>query len=85
MSIKHRKGRKMYCADSLSRRRPDTEDDKEPFFVEPGQLFKLHSPTQGGDESVSFLHSLQTQDNQVLSARSDGHGLSSTRGACRDL
>ena len=43
MIIKHRPGRKLYCADALSRRRPVEGDDQEPFFVEPGVLFKLIS------------------------------------------
>jgi hypothetical protein len=46
MCIKHRKGRKMYCTDSLSRHRPVEADDNEPFFVEPGQLFKCHTHSE---------------------------------------
>jgi len=41
LSIKHRAGRKLYCADALSRRRPAPGDDATPFFVEPGELFKM--------------------------------------------
>ena len=61
MSIKHRKGRKMYCADSLSRWRPVEEDDKEPVFVESGQLFKLHVPIKGGEVTETLLQFLQDQ------------------------
>ena len=75
----------MYCADSLSRRRTSEEDDKEPFFVESGQLFKLHTPAQCGEESTSLLQYLQVQTNQALPVRSDGHGLPSTCDTCRDL
>ena len=48
MVIKHRPGRKLYCADALSRRRVVEGDDTAPFFVEPGVLFKLVS-----EEAVS--------------------------------
>jgi hypothetical protein len=64
MRIKHRKGRKMYCADSLSRRRPAEADDKEPFFVEPGQLFKLHTPKECGQVAGTLLQYLQEQTDQ---------------------
>ena len=41
MVIKHRPGRKLYCSDSLSRRRQVAGDNTDPFFVEPGVLFKI--------------------------------------------
>ena len=41
MKLSHRAGRKLYCADALSRRRVVEGEDKDPFFVEPGQLFRL--------------------------------------------
>ena len=81
MSKQKEKGRKLYCADSLSRRRSAEKDDKEPFFVEPGQLFKLHPPVQCGEEPASLLQLLQEQTDQDLPSRSDGHGLPSTKGA----
>ena len=40
IAIKHRPGRKLYCADALSRRRAGDGDENSPFFVQPGQLFK---------------------------------------------
>ena len=40
MKLTHRAGRKLYCADALSRRKVVEGEDQEPFFVEPGQLFK---------------------------------------------
>ena len=54
----------MYCADSLSRRRPAEADDKEPFFVEPGQLFKLHTPSESGPVTDTLLQYLQKQAEQ---------------------
>ena len=81
MRIKHHKRRKMYCDDSLSRRRSAEEDDKEQFFVEPGQLFKLHVPTQCGEEDSSLLQYLQAQTNQDLSDSPDDQVLPSTTGA----
>jgi len=41
MSIKHRAGRKLYCADALSRRRQVKSDDTKPFCVELGVLYAL--------------------------------------------
>ncbi len=64
MRIKHRKGSKFYCADSLSRQRPADTDDKEPFSVEPGQLFKLHVPSEHGQVAGTLLQYLQEQANQ---------------------
>lgn len=40
LRIVHRNGRKMWCADPLSRRRTAEEDDQTPFEVEPGVLTK---------------------------------------------
>ena len=50
--ISHRPGRKLYCADALSRRRVVDSDDTSPFFVEPGQLYKTAA-------SVHKVHSWQ--------------------------
>ena len=41
MKLAHRAGRKLYCADALSRRREGTDEAGNPFFVEPGELFRL--------------------------------------------
>ena len=41
LTIRHRPGRKLYCADALSRRPTAPQDDTTPFYVEPGQLFKV--------------------------------------------
>ena len=46
LSIQHRPGRKLYCADALSRRRPAPGDDSTPFCVEPGVLFKMATSQQ---------------------------------------
>jgi hypothetical protein len=54
----------MYCTDSLSRHRPDEADDNEPFFVEPGQLYKLHTHSESGHVAETLLHSLRKQTNQ---------------------
>ena len=62
LSIKHRPGRKLYCADALSRRRPAPEDDSTPFFVEPGELFKMATTRQqactppADDWRVKLIH-----------------------------
>ena len=50
MRIVHRPGRKMWCADALSRRRQAEEDDPTPFEVEPGELAKVE--LQPGVERV---------------------------------
>ncbi len=68
----------MYCADSLSRRRPVDEDDKEPFFVEPGQLFKLHAPSERGQVAGTLLQYLQEQANQEHPSKTTGQRLSPT-------
>ena len=46
MTIKHRPGRKLYCADALSRRRQVEGDDARPFYVEKGALYKLKGGSQ---------------------------------------
>ena len=56
LSIKHRPGRKLYCADALSRRRPAPGDDATPFFVEPGVLFKMAANQQMRASSVDAWH-----------------------------
>ena len=43
ITIKHRPGRKLYCADALSRRRTAPNDDRTPFQVEPGVLYKTEA------------------------------------------
>ena len=40
MQLSHRAGRKLYCADALSRRREEDGEAGQPFFVEPGELFR---------------------------------------------
>jgi hypothetical protein len=45
MCIQHWPGRKLYCADALSRRRPGAGDDLSPFQVEAGQLYKTAAIT----------------------------------------
>jgi len=46
MTIKHRPGRKLYCADALSRRRQVEGDDARSFYVEKGLLYKLKGGSQ---------------------------------------
>ena len=41
MRIVHRPGRKMWCADALSRRRVAEGDEQQPFEIEPGELAKV--------------------------------------------
>ena len=85
MRIKHRKGRKMYCADSLSRRRPADADDKEPFFVEPGQLFTLHALSERGQVAGTLLQYLQEQANQEHPSNTTGQRFSPTTDGRRHL
>ena len=40
MKLSHRAGRKLYCSDALSRHREETDEAGQPFFVEPGELFR---------------------------------------------
>jgi hypothetical protein len=85
MRIKHRKGRKMYCADSLSRRRPAEADDKEPFFVEPGQLLKLHTLKECGQVAGTLLQYLQDQTNQEQPSKTPCEHLTPKSDGWRDL
>jgi hypothetical protein len=50
MRIVHRPGKKMWCADALSRRRHSEEEDQTPLEVEPGELAKVE--LQPGVERV---------------------------------
>jgi hypothetical protein len=59
MSIKHRAGRKLYCADALSRRRHVKGDDAQPFCVEPGVLYTLtcdQEVSTGGLHTHTYTH-----------------------------
>jgi hypothetical protein len=60
MRIVHLPGRKMWCADALSRQRQSEEDDQRPFEVEPGELAKVE--LQPGVERVSLC---QDPDRKV--------------------
>ena len=60
MSIKHRAGRKLYCADALSRRRHVKGDDAQPFCVDLEVLYTLTCDQQvnaGGLHANTFTHS----------------------------
>ena len=61
--LKHRPGRKMYEADSLSRRRASPEDDATPFEVEPGELFSLCA------DSSAFATSVEPEQLQGFRER----------------
>jgi hypothetical protein len=61
MSIKHRAGRKLYCADALSRRRQVKGD----FCVEPGVLYALTGDQEmnaGKLHANTYIHT-QARDN----------------------
>jgi len=47
ITINHRPGRKLYCADALLRRWKVEGDDARPFYVEKGVLYKLKGGSQG--------------------------------------
>ena len=61
MKIAHRAGRKLYCADALSRRRVNENEDLAPFFVEPGELFRTMARPAG---SSSLQDELEPQSDQ---------------------
>ena len=83
MRIKHRKGRKMFCTDSLSRRRPVTEDDKEHFSEEPDRLFRLQSQLANDNAARTLLQSLQgetTHDTSTTRERTHNEGVPAVSG-----
>ena len=55
MKLSHRAGRKLYCADALSRRKESADEAGDPFFLEPGELFRLIDKTDinEADKSVT--------------------------------
>jgi hypothetical protein len=61
MKITHRAGRKLYCADALSRRRVNENEDLAPFFVEPGELFRTMARPAG---SSSLQDELEPRSDQ---------------------
>ena len=70
MKLAHRAGRKLYCADALSRRRTVEGEDQAPFFVEPGHLFcqEEERPPLGLNQSrkqQSKVNCLNEQDGEL--------------------
>jgi hypothetical protein len=71
LRISHRAGRKLYCADALSRRRVGVDEEPQPFFVEPGVLFKMV-----GDSDQVWVQMTQDAEQQYVVKVSSATGAS---------
>jgi len=86
MSIKHRAGRKLYCAHALSRRRHVKGDDAQPFCVEPGVPYTLtcdQEVSPGGLHTHTYTHT-QAHDSTHMHA-SNTHTHTHTCALCKNI
>jgi len=84
-SIKHRAGRKLYCADALPRRRQVKGDDARPFWVEPGVLYTLtcdQEVSAGGLHAHTYTHTLAQDSIHTHACRHNTHTHTHTLAPC---